>query len=145
MLHHKTPFLPIKPLEFFKAPKIETVTNVIELPHAASLDDFNATPDFFADYPTFFKLGFPKPITISGSGTAIGDVRNIQFESSTKGIGTLSLKVIASSDSSIVFKPISDDSHIGHWLSWKEIKVELVESGPNQTTIRLLLHTPVFE
>ena len=65
----------------------------------ASIDSFNRTPDFLEDYPNFFKIGFPKPLGIKGTGTNIGDSRDIQFESSTKGIGTLSLEVIEKNNS----------------------------------------------
>jgi hypothetical protein len=117
-------------------PEIQTEETCVVINKGVSIDSFNKKPDLLKNYPNFFKIGFPKPIGIQGTGTTIGDTRNIQFESSTKGIGTLSLEVIESNESSIIFKVINDNSHINHWLTWKKMKVEIIKISPNQTKIK---------
>lgn len=115
---------------------IQTVETVFVIDKNVSLDSFNTTPDFLKNYPNFFKIGFPKPLGIKGSGINIGDRRDIQFKSNTKGIGTLSLEVAEKNNSIIIFKPLKDNTHIDHWLTWKKIKVELIKINPTQTKIK---------
>lgn len=100
-----------------------------------SIHELNKQPDFMLNYPSFFKLGFPKPLNIKGKGIDKGTVRDIQFESYTKGIGTLSLEVSKKTDDEIIFKVISDNTHINHWLTWKEIKVEFQKINESQTKV----------
>jgi hypothetical protein len=125
-----------QPFEIKVEPKIQTVETSVIVQKEVSIDSFNKNPNFLKNYPNFFKIGFPKPIEIKETGTNIGDVRNIQFKSNTKGIGTLSIEIIEKSNSSITFKPISDNTHINHWLTWKQIKVEIIKISPNETKIK---------
>ena len=125
-----------QPQEIFRAPDVQIVETVVEIPKNAGIDLLNQSPDFQSNYPNFFKIGFPKPVGISGNGTQIGDVRNIQFESSTRGIGTLSLEVAERSDDYIILNVASDDTHIGRWLTWNQIKVEIIKSEDETTQIK---------
>ena len=72
-------------------------------------NNFNQSPNFLKHLPTFFKIGFPKPISINGTGTEIGDFRKIKFESNTKGIGTLHLKIKRKTKNSVTFKGLTFD------------------------------------
>lgn len=116
-------------------PKTQVVTTSLTVNKTLTLDQLNQSPNFLNKFPTFFKLGFPKPVAISGSGTNIGDFRKIQFESNTKGIGTLHLKIKQQSENSITFVLIDDSTHINHWLSWKEITVTINNNEINNTSI----------
>jgi len=124
-----------QPLDFIKEPKIQTVETISIVQKGSSIETFNQEPNLMKNLPSFFKIGFPKPVGISESGTELGDHRNIEFESSTKGIGTLSLEVVERSVSSITFKAISDDTHVNHWLTWKQMKVELIDTNTEQPKI----------
>jgi len=117
-------------------PEIQTIITTVVMNKNVSIDSFNRNPDFLKNYPNLFKIGFPKPIGVKGTGTNIGDSRTIQFESSTKGISTLSLEIVDKNNSSIVFKPTKDDTHINHWLTWKEMKVDVIKMNSNQTKIK---------
>lgn len=97
------------------------------------IENLNQLPNFMKDFPAFFKIGFPKPILIDGKGIEIGDSRKIQFESNTKGIGTLHLRIKEKDDTSITFEIIEDNTHIHHWLTWKEIKI-VVKNNENNTS-----------
>lgn len=76
----------IQPTGIKTDPEIQTVSVTQKVSHKISLSDFNKSPDFQLNYPSLFKIGFPKPLDITGSGFNVGDIRNIRFESSTKGI-----------------------------------------------------------
>jgi len=58
------------------------------------------------------------------NGLTTGDTRDIQFMSNTKGLGTLSLKVISNDQDKIVFDVTKDNTHINHWLTWKRFAVK---------------------
>lgn len=124
-----------QPLEINKTPKTQTVESSIIVDGKISLEEFNNSPDFNNDIPDFFKLGFPKPLDIEGSGLENGDFRKIRFESQTRGIGSLTLAIIDSNDSTITFKATDDDTHINHWLTWKEIKVNIQPFEGNKTKV----------
>ncbi|MDC1395708.1 hypothetical protein N8368_04310, partial [Bacteroidia bacterium] len=69
-------------------------------------------------------MRFPKPIKVMCNGLTTGDTRDIQFMSNTKGLGTLSLKVISNDQDKIVFDVTKDNTHINHWLTWKRFAVK---------------------
>lgn len=125
--------VPMKNSEVSKIHSVETISSVS---NEAKLDWFNNDPILNENYPKFFKLGFPKPVNISGEGTSVGDKRHIQFLSNTKGIGTLSLEIESRDENSIVFKIIEDNTHIEHWLSWNKIKVDLINTSATETQIK---------
>ncbi|MFY0600875.1 MAG: hypothetical protein JXR03_14470 [Cyclobacteriaceae bacterium] len=126
------------PLFVFGSVLLETKqTNTVvvsyEVAKDVSLNNLNTSPDFMRNMPSFFKIGFPKPILIDGTGLSKGDYRKIEFESSTKGIGVLHLAVAEKGKDKVVFNVVSDDTHINHWLSWKKVIITLNqdESGAN--------------
>ncbi len=124
-----------QPFGIIEEPKLQTVETEVVVQNDVSIDSFNKHPNFLNDYPNFFKIGFPKPVAIQGVGTDIGATRAIQFESNTKGIGTLSLEVIERNNTSIIFEAVNDDTHINHWLSWKQMKVDIEKIDDRQTKI----------
>ena len=121
--------------QIHQEPPLETVSFTTTLHENHSLDALNKSPNFLEDIPSFFKIGFPKPIAIEGTGLEVGDFRKIQFESSTKGIGTLHFQITKRTETEVIFKLITDDTHIGRWLSWKEVTVELKPSDGSKTEI----------
>lgn len=84
--------------------------------------------------PRFFRLGFPTPGATSGSGLRVGDLRTVTM---THGHhpGTLVMKVAESRPGRVVFVPVSDDSYIVHWLSWRSAEVEWHTISENETQV----------
>lgn len=103
--------------------EIHKISSTILIDRITYLSEMNASPNFTKNLPSFFKIGFPKPVGITGQGIAVGDTRAIQFLSNTKGLGDLTLKIKEATPTSIVFEVMSDKTHIAHWLSYKEITV----------------------
>lgn len=128
-------FIVAQGYEISTPPKTLNVTTTMEVSGHHDLANFNATPDFLKDYPNFFKIGFPKPIAIKGKGIAIGNYRKIEFKSNTKGIGTLHLEIKDKTENSITFKVVEDNTHIAHWLTWKEMRVSIENHKNNTSTI----------
>lgn len=123
------------PLDYIRKDEIHRIKTIKEVSAIVNLSALNKSPNFLYNLPTFFKAGFPKPIAIQGKGLAIGDIRKIAFKSSTKGVGELTLEIKEKTDTSIVFKINSDETHIDHWLTYKEVKVEIVEKEGKKMVI----------
>lgn len=115
-------------------PKTQVVTTELSVNKTVTLAELNQSPNFLNQFPTFFKLGFPKPIAISGTGINIGDHRKIKFESNTKGVGTLHLQIKHKTNNSVTFELIDDSTHINHWLSWKEITININNNEAKKTS-----------
>lgn len=124
-----------QPLELFETPETQTISTSLIVDRQISIESLNESPNFNTDLPSFFNLGFPKPLDIKGIGTEVGDTRTIRFESNTRGIGSLTLEIITKTDSSITFNTIEDNTHINHWLTWKEINVTIKNISDNKTQI----------
>lgn len=124
---------------FNEKPMTETVITS-QVVSNAGIDNLNMCPDFKLDLPLFFQSGFPKPLSFEGEGLAVGDTREIKFESTTKGIGSLVLEVEKIDDSSIIFGIQSDDSHIAHWLTWKKIEVSVKALNETESIVTWTSH-----
>ena len=106
-------------------PTISTVVTEVQFDHDISMSQLQSPPTIPTALPLFFQYGFPQPQTITGGGLAVGDQTKIEFLSSTKGLGALVLEVDQISTSTIRYHVVSDDTHIGSWLSWKDISVQV--------------------
>ncbi len=104
---------------------ISTTNNIEVLGHPQSLPE---------ELPLFFQLGFPKPIDWKIDGVSVGDSSAIVFDSSTKGLGTMLLKVVERTENSVLYTFISDNTHMSHWLTFKTVKVSIntLENGQKQ-------------
>ncbi len=99
-----------------------------------------AAPEFDeAELPLFLKLGFPLPKEVGGEGLAIGDERVIHFAGGEGDPGDVVVRVVESSSNRVVFRLVKDESHIDHWLTWKEIAWEVNENsaGNNEVSITM--------
>lgn len=121
--------------EINQTPEVNRIERTVVLEGHKTLDDMNVNPDFLHELPDFFKIGFPKPISNSGQGLEVGDTRSIQFKSNTKGVGDLVFEITSKTNQSIHFKPVEDHTHIHHWLSWKDVNVEITHHENNTSTI----------
>ncbi len=115
------------PFDYIKKVDVHSIKTVKEIQKDLDLSELNSTPNFLENLPTFFKIGFPKPIKIKGSGINIGDTRTILFKSSTKGVGKLVLEIEDKTEYAIVFKVNRDDTHMNHWLTFKKVRIEIKE------------------
>jgi len=90
-----------------------------------------AAPEFDeAELPLFLKLGFPRPKEVRGAGVSVGDERVIHFAGGEGEPGDVIVRVSESSVDRVVFELVKDDSHIDHWLAWREITWQV-----NQNTL----------
>lgn len=97
-----------------------SVTRVIPAP----ADEIRATlaepMDISAPLPRFLRLGFPRPIAVSGSGITVGASRTIRF-SGAEGDppGDLTLRVAQGNERSALFLATGDTSKLTQWVLWR--------------------------
>ena len=98
------------------APDISTVQSTLatSIGTAEVAAALAAEPDVPPAGSGFLSFGFPQPVAMTGSGVEIGDERRITFSDG----GVLTLRVLTSRDSRVVFEAVSDTSMIGDWISW---------------------------
>jgi hypothetical protein len=119
-----------------------TTSRVVSATPAQVRTALAGRPGFAAPLPPFLRLGFPVPVTTSGSGLAIGDGRTIVFEHGHGGHrerGTLSFRVAESDSQSVRFEPMHDDSYVTHWLAWQSSEVRWRALSPWQTRVEWTL------
>ncbi len=128
-------FLLSQPLDYNSKPQLNAIKKTVIVDRIVTSDVFRNSPDLNIDLPLFLTFGFPMPLDVVGSGLNVGDLRDIRFLSSTKGIGTLTLEITNRTKDVIAFKVVNDNTHIAHWLSWKTIIVNFVQLENNRTEV----------
>jgi hypothetical protein len=106
-----------------------------------SVDEFGRrlakTPVFDLPLPFPLNLGLPAPVRASGSGTEVGARRAVHLEDrnvyftlvgkSGRQDGDVVFEVAQAGEihggREVVFKLVSDDSHVSKWLRWKQTRV----------------------
>lgn len=99
-----------------------TASRIVEATSQQVRDALAVTPEFDAELPLFFRIGFPRPVDTSGQGLKIGDQRVISFQHGDR-LGDLEMLVTHVGPTDVVFSPISDDSKIAGWLGWERSHV----------------------
>ena len=97
------------------------------------------TPEFSSPFPVFFHMGFPLPVAAWGEGLQAGSLRQVRFAGGEGKPGVLTLKVAGTQPRRVLFRAVSDDSHIAHWLMWTEIEVAWEGMGSGETRVRWTL------
>jgi hypothetical protein len=93
-------------------------------------------PRFTGRLPLFLRLGFPRPVAVSGLGLAPGDRRTIHFAGGEGRPGDLVLEVTEAGPGRIRFHPLADGSKVAHWLAWEDAVVEWAPAGLGRTRVR---------
>jgi len=96
-------------------------------------------PRFEKSLPYYLRLGFPKPVAAVGHGLHVGDRRAIRFAGGEGKPGELLLEVAEAQAGRVLFRVLSDTSHISHWLDWKEAEVTWTARGDVQTDVQWTL------
>jgi hypothetical protein len=110
------------------------VSRVVPGSAEAIRDALALPPSFDRDPPAFFKLGFPVPGETGGAGIAVGDRRSVELRHG-RHPGTLVLEVRKSEPGHVEFVPVSDESYILHWLTWRRSEVRWLEVAPGETLV----------
>jgi hypothetical protein len=106
--------------------RLETisVTRIITAPAAEVRAVMANPPDIAIQLPWFLRLGFPRPIAVSGSGLEPGATRIIHFTGAEGDPpGDLTMRVANASANEIQFVTTGDTSKLTQWLLWRDSSV----------------------
>ncbi|MEO1857790.1 MAG: hypothetical protein ABGY95_10585 [Rubritalea sp.] len=90
--------------------------------------------------PGFLQLGFPCPQNIKGNGIELGNTWTIHFAGGEGKPGDLVVQVTESTAERITLSCVSDQSHIAHWLSWKDITWNLDPTANDRTIVTMTIN-----
>jgi hypothetical protein len=115
-------------------------TSVAERTLAASPEMVAAalaqSPHFDIPLDGVLGIGFPRPVTASGQGLAVGDRRVVTFATRGGRQRDLVMEVAASGPDWVRFQPVSDATKIAEWLSWQSALVSWTDVGDGHTRVR---------
>jgi len=98
-------------------------------------------PEFdLKELPGFLQLGFPLPQTIEGQGLELGTQWRIHFAGGEGKPGDLVVEVSESSEDHVVLTCVQDQSHIAHWLDWKQVEWHVKEVSPSSSEVQMTIH-----
>lgn len=119
-------------------PRTETVsvTRVIAAPVADVRDALARPPALATPLPRFLRVGFPRPIAVSGSGLVEGSLRTIHFTGAEGDPpGDLTMRVADANDSEIRFVAVRDTSKLTQWVLWQNSLVQLQPMDATHTRV----------
>jgi hypothetical protein len=120
-----------------------TETRIVEATPAAVERALRETPRFDRMLPTFLRAGFPRPTSTRVGDTAAGSTWVINFRGGEMRIdgqeprdGDLVLKLEDARPGFMRWRAISDDSHMTHYMSWREsiVQWEAVDAAHTRVT-----------
>jgi hypothetical protein len=118
-----------------------TVERVINASAAEVEQALARSPELGAPLPLYLRMGFPRPLEAHGGGLQPGSQRVIHFSGSEAGhSGDLVMQVGARSPGYPRFDPVSDHTHIIHWLSWRSADVRWSSIDASHTRIAWTLN-----
>lgn len=116
-----------------------TAERVIPASSQAVESALSTPPRVNGTLPFYLRLGFPRPVSAALSGTSPGDRYIIRFAGGEGKPGDLVLEVAEHRPGLLSFRALSDTSHVAHWLSWEESKVEWQTVDASHTRVRWTL------
>jgi hypothetical protein len=124
----------------FNRAQFTTATHIINAPVTQVAAALAQSPQIAAPLPRFLRLGFPRPLSATGSGLAVGSLRVIHFTGAEGDPpGDLTMHVIQSDlepDSGHVrFETVSDSSKLTQWLRWRSSDVSWHAIDSTHTTV----------
>lgn len=125
-----------EPQSFKQNSKLREITSTFIYAKNLDFEAFNKTRNLQKNLPLFFKTGFPKPIKVEGSGIDVGNTRKIQFESSEKTKGFLTLIISEKTQNQITFKVVEDNTKMNEWLTWDSIKVKIYKNNKGKSLVQ---------
>ncbi len=113
-----------------------TVEREVAAPPVEVARTLALSPHFDGRLPMFLRLGFPRPVAVSGEGLHPGSRRTIHFAGGEGKPGDLVLEVAEAGPGRVRFHPLADSSKLAHWLAWEDATVEWSPDGPGRTRVR---------
>jgi len=98
-----------------------------------------APPRLDGRLPLYLRLGFPRPVRVTGTTLEPGSNHVIHFAGGEGKPGDLVLTVTEHQPGFLRFHAIADSSHVAHWLAWEESEIEWTGLDASHTRVRWTL------
>jgi hypothetical protein len=100
--------------------EVVTVSRIVPASTAAVRTALTSPPNINAPLPRFLRLGFPRPIAVSGGGLTVGSTRTIHFTGAEGDPpGDLTLRVAQFKEGEVLFLATGDTSKVTQWVRWQ--------------------------
>jgi hypothetical protein len=123
------------PLDAHRDERVEVVRTV-PISAAAVWDSLGAKPNVLRQLPLPLRLGFPIPLATAGGGLSPGDRHAVRLGGGEGVPGNLVFEVVEAVPGRVVFRALSDTSHIAHWLRWERAVVTWEPVGEGSSSVR---------
>ncbi len=120
--------------------QVVEVTRVVPAPSSAIEDSLSRSPDLQIPLPRYLRVGFPRPLAVSGSGLAVGSTRKIHFAGAEGDPpGDLVMRVGVHEPGFARFDAVSDSSKLTQWIRWdcSEVRWSAIDASHTQVTWRI--------
>jgi hypothetical protein len=134
----------VNPQLSFNRSQSATATRIVNAPAAQVASALAQSPQVgtpsSAPLPHFLRIGFPRPLSATGSGLAVGSFRVIHFAGAEGDPpGDLTMRITASNldanSGQIRFETVSDSSKLAQWLRWRSSTVSWRAVDPTHTAV----------
>jgi hypothetical protein len=122
-------------LTFNRSQSVE-VTQIIAAPPDSVENHLAQCLKVETPLPRFLRIGFPRPLSASGHGLAVGDTRTVHF-SGAEGDppGDLIMRVAEHRPGSLRFETVSDGSKLTQWVRWTSSEVQWKQLSAGRTMV----------
>lgn len=104
--------------------QVVEVMRVLPAPASAIEDSLSRPPNLQTPLPRYLRIGFPRPLAVSGSGLAVGSNRTIHFAGAEGDPpGDLVMRVGVREPGLARFDTVSDSSKLTQWIRWDSSEV----------------------
>lgn len=120
--------------------QIVEVVRVAPAPPSAIEDSLSKAPNIQVPLPRYLRIGFPRPLAVSGSGLAVGSTRTIHFAGAEGDPpGDLVMRVGAREPGLVRFDAVSDSSKLTQWIRWdsSEVRWSAIDASHTQVMWRI--------
>jgi len=128
-----------RPALSFAREEVVSVEHVVAASPQQVETALSSAPRLNGAFPLYLRLGFPRPVSATISGTAPGDTYRIHFAGGEGKPGDLVLEVAEHRSGMMSFRAVSDTSHVAHWLKWERSTVEWQQVDGSHTRLRWTL------
>jgi hypothetical protein len=124
----------------FNRAQSATAMHIVNMPAAQVAAALAQSPQIANPLPRFLRIGFPRPLTATGSGLSVGSLRVIHFTGAEGDPpGDLTMRVtesnLQSASGHIRFETTSDSSKLTQWLQWRSSDVTWRAIDSTHTTV----------
>lgn len=126
----------IHPALSFNREHSVSTQEIVPLSVAVVSKNLSGNPDF-TELPLdiMLRLGFPVPVSATGTGLATGDIREFTFKRRDGELETVRFKVAFGDESHVQLVPIFDNTVISQWLRWQGTQIHWEAVTENSTKV----------